>query len=218
VLRGIVGDFLSPPQCAACENAVHRRHVFCATCATSVEQCAAPSVASAPVAFGHYGGALGQAIRRLKYEDRPHLARPLGELLRSACRAANLRAGVVVPVPLHRHRLVARGYNQSALLAARVAKEIGAPLVTSALVRTVDTLPQAELSRAGRQTNVAAAFAVARAAPVQGRMVALVDDVSTTGATLAACSGALLAAGAQGVIEVVLARTPPSALGIPLDP
>lgn len=168
------------------------------------------------LAFGYYGGALGQAIRRLKYEDRPDLARPLGELLRGACRTARIRADVVVPVPLHPRRLVLRGYNQCSLLAARVATEIDAPLVTSALARAVDTQPQAALARAGRRTNVAAVFTVPVPQAIRGGVVALVDDVSTTGSTLDACGCALLSAGARRVVRIVVARTPPSALGIPL--
>jgi ComF family protein len=219
-LSDILGDFLSPPRCAACDAGVPRRQVFCAPCAASVETCSAPSdgvpADDVPLAFGYYGGALAQAIRRLKYDDRPDLARPLGELLRSACRAAKLRADVVVPVPLHPRRLVERGYNQCALLAARVATEIEAPLVASALTRIVDTQPQAALPRDGRRTNVASVFGLRAQGSVEGRMVAVVDDVSTTGSTLDACCRALLFAGARGVVKIVLARTPPSALGIPL--
>ena len=168
------------------------------------------------LAFAYYGGALAQAIRRLKYENRPDLARPLGELLRGACRAAKIHADLVVPVPLHPRRLVERGYNQCALLAARVAKEIDAPIVVSALARTIDTQPQAALSREVRRTNVASVFGVTAPSSVKGRTVGLVDDVSTTGSTLEACRRALLSAGARGVAKIALARTPPSALGIPL--
>lgn len=229
MLIRLLGDLLSPPQCAACGLAVSRHHVFCASCATTVEPCGARDNAThlaagardgelAPVdmAFGYYGGALAIAIRRLKYEDRPYLARPLGELLRSACRAAKISAEAVLPVPLHPRRLAERGYNQSALLAAHVARELGAPLVTSALARRVDTAPQVELSGDDRHANVAAAFAVTSAASVERRALVLVDDVSTTGATLSACRQALLAAGARRVLGVAVARTSPSAPEIPL--
>jgi ComF family protein len=222
----LLGDVLSPPRCAACDLAAPRHHVFCASCATSVETCGGPGTAahldtgalegdraSVDVAFGYYGGALATAIRRLKYEDRPYLARPLGELLRRACRAAAIGADAVLPVPLHPRRLVERGYNQAALLAAHVARELRAPLVTSAVVRRMDTAPQVELSGDDRRTNVAAAFAVTAPVSVERRVVVLVDDVSTTGATLGACRAALLGSGAERVIGVVVARTSP---GIPL--
>ncbi|MET0596085.1 MAG: phosphoribosyltransferase family protein [Polyangiaceae bacterium] len=168
------------------------------------------------VAFGFYGGALAQAIRRFKYEDRPYLARPLGALLGGACRGAGLRVDAVLPVPLHARKLVERGYNQSALLAAHVAAQTGAPLLTSTLVRDLDTSPQAELSGQDRGANVDQAFTIEGGTWVEGRTFALVDDVMTTGATLAAASRPLLAAGARDVVAVVVARTPSSALRNPL--
>ncbi|HMI83861.1 MAG TPA: ComF family protein [Polyangiaceae bacterium] len=209
----LLGDVLSPPRCVACELAVRRAHVFCPACAATVERCGAADadIASDGVAFAYYGGALATAIRRLKYEDRPYLARPLGQLLRAACRAAELDVSAVLPVPLHPHRLVERGYNQAALLAAHVAREIGVPLVTTALVRPVDTAPQAKLSGAARQANLVTAIEVTGRAAVKDQVLAVVDDVSTTGATLGACGRALLAAGARRVVGVVLARTASSA-------
>jgi ComF family protein len=121
-----------------------------------------------------------------------------------------------LPVPLHARRLVERGYNQAALLAAHVARELGAPLVTTALTRRIDTAAQVTLSGAGRRANLAAAMAVTRPNAVEGRHVVLVDDVVTTGATLGVCRDALLAAGASRVIGVALARTFPSESQIPL--
>ena len=229
MLIQLLADVLSPPRCAACDLPVSRHHVFCTGCAPTVETCDARDTTVPPpadaldgerpsvdVAFGYFGGALATAIRRLKYEDRPYLARPLGDLLRRACRAAEVRADVVVPVPLHPRRLAERGYNQSALLAAPLARELGVPLLTSVLAREVDTASQVELSGEERQTNVAAAFSAILPASVEGRALVLVDDVSTTGATLGACRRALLAAGARRVTGVVLARTFLGALRIPL--
>jgi predicted amidophosphoribosyltransferase len=89
-----------------------------------------------------------------------------------------------------------------------VARELGAPLVTSALARRVDTAPQAELSGDERHANVVAAFAVTSPTSVEKRALLLVDDVSTTGATLSACRQALLAAGARRVHGAAVARTP----------
>ena len=203
--------------------------MFCAACAATVERCRpndatttrvdgpfASELASVDIAFGHYGGALATAIRRLKYEDRPYLALPLGELLRGTCRAAGVAAHAVVPVPLHPRRLVDRGYNQAALLASHVARELGAPLFANALARTIDTVAQVKLSGAGRQANLTAVMAVAQPAVVEGRDVVVVDDVTTTGATLGACRDALRAVGARRVIGAVLARTFPGDSPIPL--
>jgi ComF family protein len=111
-----------------------------------------------------------------------------------------------VPVPLHPSRLAERGYNQSSLLARRVARHLGAPFAPLALARARDTPKQATLDREARLANVAGAFRVREPTRVYGRAVLLVDDVSTTGATLAACAQALQAAGASAVATAVLAR------------
>ena len=178
--------------------------IFCASCLATVERCAD---GEGVAAFGHYGGALATAIRKFKYEDSPYLARPLGALATMACLAGRLRADVIIPVPLHPRRLAMRGYNQAALLGAHVASHLRWPLVTGALVRVTDTPPQAELSREARLSNVARAFRVARPDLLRGREVAIIDDVSTTGATLHACGERVLQAGATRVTRVVVART-----------
>jgi len=203
---------LSPPRCASCSAALARgRGIFCAACSASVERYEATGDV---VAFGQYGGALARAIQRFKFENSPYLSGPLGALLRDACRRSRLRAEIVVPVPLHPRRLVQRGYNQSALLARHVADELAVPLATDALCRVVDTLPQVQLPRESRRANVEGAFRIGRTGRVEGKTIALVDDVSTTGATIRACRHALLEVGATRVTSVVVARTMPSMLGI----
>ncbi|MBW2529254.1 MAG: ComF family protein [Deltaproteobacteria bacterium] len=158
------------------------------------------------IAFAAYGGSVAQALCRLKYEDRPDLALPLGALARRAVRQAGLDADVVVPVPLHPRRLAERGYNQAALLARAVAAELQAPLRSLALQRVRPTLPQAALQRRQRESNVAAAFRVRQPRQILHRRVALVDDVITTGATVIACADAMRAAGARSVAAIAVAR------------
>jgi ComF family protein len=181
--------------------------VLCASCSASVELAPRGSKqAGEVVAFGLYGGPLASALRRLKYEDRPDLAGPLGHLLRHAARDAGIRADLVVPVPLHPARLAERGYNQAALLGVAAARELGVPLAPGALRRTRHTPQQAHLDRGHRLHNVAGAFQVGAPARVRGQRVVLVDDVTTTGATLAACAEALGAAGVTSVTALVVAR------------
>jgi ComF family protein len=196
---------LAPPRCAACDAPVRRLAVFCPACASTVE---AAGGDDDDVAAFVYGGAIARAITRMKYESRPDLARPLGDLLWRAlsARVSSLHDALIVPVPLHTSRLAERGYNQSSLLARRVARHLGAPFAPLALARGRDTPKQATLDRAARLANVAGAFRVRQPGRVRGGLVCLVDDVRTTGATLEACSTALREAGARAVTKAVLAR------------
>lgn len=179
---------------------------FCAPCASTVVP-AQGEPRQGCAAFS-YDGAMVRAIVRLKYERRPDLARPLGDLLWRALepRRDALQGSVVVPVPLHASRLAARGFNQSMLLAQRVARGLGAPLRPMALRRLRDTPHQAALDRQARVTNVESAFATRRAESFRGRRVLLIDDVRTTGATLEGCERELRAAGAIDVRWAVVAQ------------
>ena len=115
---------------------------------------------------------------------------------------------VIVPVPLHRWRLLKRAYNQSALLANALGRVAGKPVAVDALVRIKATPTQGGLDRQARRRNVAKAFASASPVKIAGKRVLLVDDVYTTGATVEACTDVLLNAGAQAVDVLVLARVP----------
>jgi ComF family protein len=174
--------------------------------ASSARGAARPPGSPRVIAFAAFGGAVAVALRRLKFTGRPDLGRPLGHLARHAVRSVDLCADVVVPVPLHARRLAERGYNQAALIGHAVAAELRVPLAARALVRVRSTARQATLDRPARFENVREAFRVRDAAAVQGRRVALVDDVLTTGATMDACALALLDAGAVSVTAVVVAR------------
>jgi competence protein ComFC len=197
---------LAPPRCAACDEPVGFLKAFCGPCASTVVP--APSHGAQGRAAFTYDGAMARAIVRMKYERRPDLARPLGDLLWLALEPLRhvLHGSVVVPVPLHASRLAARGFNQSMLLAQRVARGLRAPLWPMALRRLRDTPRQAALDRQARVTNVASAFAARRPERIGGRRVLLIDDVRTTGATLEACELVLRAAGAVDVRWAVVAH------------
>jgi ComF family protein len=151
---------------------------------------------------------LQPAIHAFKYQGRFRLAAPLGNLLALTYCAWQLRADLLVPVPLAPGRLVERGYNQSALLAERCAARVRVPVGADLLVRWRETRQQVGLAATERRRNVAGAFV---ATPLGGRYlpgrhVVLIDDVCTSGATMEAAAMALLAGGAASVWGLALAR------------
>lgn len=205
VLGGVL-EVLAPRRCAACDLELDlEEEGFCGGCGIlldEVEPRWRPPARSASIYV--YGGPLADGIRRLKYGRRTDLVGVLGGLLAGGASPFAGRVDVVVPVPLHGRRLRERGFDQAALLAAPLARALGLPLDVRRLRRLRHTPAQAGLDAAGRADNVRGAF-TARSDGRRPRVL-LVDDVRTTGATFAACTDALRAAGASDVYTVSLAR------------
>jgi ComF family protein len=229
------------PTCASCDELLEQptRGPVCVACWQSIlpltpplcDQCGDPlpawrSISRAPAvcarcrrtrrlvrrarSIGAYDGALRRIVHALKYEGRRSVARPLAALMRQSGAGILAGARYAVPVPLHPSRRRERGFNQ----AADLAHCLGLPVV-AALRRIRATAPQTGLPAAQRHRNVRHAFALSRAgrrlSRVPAAIVVLVDDVSTTGATLEACARVLKEAGVQEVRALTAARvvTPP---------
>jgi len=153
-----------------------------------------------------FNGVMREAIHQLKYQNLRALALPFAQLLSDYLGANPLPGEVLVPVPLHQKRLRERGYNQSYLLARELGKLVNLPVVDDCLVRQRHTPPQARTPTVEeRRRNVHGAFAC-RNRNLSDKQVLLIDDVSTSGATVDACAAALKAAGATSVWGLVLAR------------
>jgi len=231
--RGMV-DTLLPPRCLACSVTVDAPGALCPTCFSGFTFIAAPvcrvcglglelavgddllcgacvrdrpdfNRARAVFVYNDHSKSL---LLRFKHGDRTDAAVHLAAWLRRAGSELIDACDVIVPVPLHRWRLVWRTYNQAALLANAVGRMCGKPTVPDALVRTRATPSQGRMNRDARRRNVSGAFKVKRLQAVRHKHVLLVDDVLTTGATAEACTRALLAAGARAVDVLVLGRVP----------
>jgi ComF family protein len=143
-----------------------------------------------------------------KYGDRVETARALAPLMARAGATLLREADWLVPVPLHRSRLLSRKYNQAALLARALARLSGRKTLLDALQRVRSTRPLAVMSPARRAAELEGAIRVraSRLQAVQGARVLLIDDVLTSGATARSCVGALLGAGATRVDVLAAAR------------
>jgi ComF family protein len=224
-------DLVFPPRCISCRALIDAGRSLCRLCQDtlldlppgSCPKCAEPP-AGATVGDGRlcatcrespppferlfapyvFGAALADAIHRFKYEDRPHLARPLISLVRASLAEDVSWADMLVPIPLHRKRLLERKYDQAWLLARELAKPTGKPAKPRLLRRLRHTPPQVGHDRTARRDNVSGAFQGSER--LKGLNVLLVDDVITTGSTMEAAALAALSAGAASVRGVALAR------------
>lgn len=198
--------FAAPvPRCARCGLRLGLNAAACGACMRE------PPPFERTRCVADYGFPWDRLIAAFKFEGRVELAAVLAHALSTTVAAdSGPAADLVVPVPLAPRRLAERGYNQAWELARRVAREVRLPARADVLLRPWETAHQADLARTERQLNLRDAFMVdprLRHA-LQGRRVALVDDVMTTGVTVSVAAAALLRAGAAAVDVWVLARTP----------
>ncbi|MEK6759059.1 MAG: ComF family protein [Deltaproteobacteria bacterium] len=229
---GSLFDMLFPPVCPLCEKAIVKEDL-CQGCLSGFNalkiasplctRCGVPFALSASKdhlcgrcckkeppyiqsrsVFG-YDGAVLDAIHSLKYRHNVGIAPALGRLIALSGCVPDEKVDIVVPVPLHPSRLRKRGFNQSLLIARPIAGALRAKIDYTGLKKIKSTKDQIGLDEKERAENMKGAFAAALKA-FDGKTVLLVDDVYTTGATIRACSSALVRAGAR-VYAITLART-----------
>lgn len=200
------------PLCSHCESLVPRAGPACPGCARSL---GGPGLCGrclrrrrpldALVAAFEYRFPLDRLVRRFKFAGDLAVGDFLGTALAQAV-AGGVKPDLVLPSPASDRRLRERGFNPAAVLAKRVARELDVPWHPALLRKVRHTPPQTGLPRSARERNLRGAF---RCAGVAGLRVALVDDVTTTGATLEALARELRRAGARDIAGWVVARTPP---------
>ncbi|MBO9448060.1 ComF family protein [Ruegeria sp. R14_0] len=224
-----------PPRCMGCGELTETDFGLCGTCwretpfigGTVCESCGVPLPGTAD---GHriecddcmkttrpwqdgraalmYQGKARALVLALKHGDRPELARPAARWMAQAGRELFRPDMLIAPVPLHWTRLLKRRYNQSALLAQHLGKEAGLEVCPDLLLRRVRTPALDGKTAAQRAETLENAISThpKRVNRMQGRDVLLVDDVMTSGATLAACARVCLASGANHIFVLTLAR------------
>jgi ComF family protein len=227
-------DVLYPDQCLVCGESTDRPNAICGVCWGSLSVCDGlccgkcgvplpgedqeddvlcgeclvhdrPWIAGASATL--YDGPSRRLVLSLKHHDRLEVADFAADLLASARKRLPEESAVLVPIPLHWRRLLVRNFNQAELLAARLAQRVETDLFCSdVLARRRYHPPMKDVSRAERISRLENVFEVVRSDVIEGRLVILVDDVMTTGATLADATRACYASGARGVCVLALAR------------
>ena len=220
MLRDIAQLFF-PDSCRGCKGGLRAgEHMFCTACISELSEDLAqgrkitdwlvtvPGLAEGWILLGfRQGGIVQNILHELKYHHQPEIGFELGRILGTIIREQheNFSGDVIIPIPLHRRRQMARGYNQSFCIAQGIAGELGITVREDLLKRTRATQTQTRKSRFERWLNVREAFRVMDASFISGRDIILVDDVVTTGSTLEACGRACLEAGARTITVICLA-------------
>ena len=198
-------DLLVPFDSPLCPTCGHpRRHLPCSACLED------PPAFAALRAAAPFTGEMAELVHLFKYRDRPCLAHPLGRLLARSARRMSASLGdlafdVCTCVPMSPTRERTRGYNQADRLGRVVASELSLPYDRRILRRTRSVHAQVGLRREARRENLAGVFEAIGSPAVAEKRILIVDDVSTTGATLRECALALQKAGAGAVYGLVLA-------------
>jgi ComF family protein len=225
-------DFALPPRCAGCGCVTARQGAFCPDCWGKLDLLGPPCCARCALPFAHdhgdgaecggclaapppfdrlraavaYGDLASNVALKLKYGRRPGVAGTMAGLMER--HLAMFDAPILVPVPLHRWRIWRRGYNQSALIAAALARRGALEVSRDLLQRVKSTPPLKHMGPAERRRIVRGAFKLhpRHASRIKGRNILLIDDVFTSGATVSACARVLKRGGAAGVGILCWAR------------
>lgn len=229
-------DLLFPPRCIVCDALLlpFKRQYLCDSCPKYFEpinqanvcQCGKPKTGThcntckAPqtllitqnrAAF-LYADMPQELIYKFKFRKQPFVAYGLAQLMLSAVDDHVLRAAdVIVPVPIHKKRLRARGFNQATLLAKQLTKALGIAPPKAVIRRAKNTKPLSGFSPKGRTNTLKDAFVLSGKYDVKGQSILLIDDIFTTGATLNACAKVLLDAGAKQVSALTFTVVVPKA-------
>lgn len=203
-------NFLFPQKCIGCGK---ENEILCRECLKRIDY---PTLIKSNNIFAatDYNDEIAKkAIWLLKYRKAKHLAEPLAELIYQRffkdrpLFPAKVGPWLIIPIPLSKNRFRERGYNQAELIAKYLAEKISAPMLNNILVKIKETPSQVSIKdRKERLENLNGAFAIKDAEKIKDKNIILIDDVSTTGATIREAQKALKTAGAKKIIALVAAR------------
>lgn len=226
-------DFILPPVCLSCHDPLESGNKLCPTCWQGITFISAPycqktghplpydagpeaqstlALKQPPIydkarAVALYEGTMRRLIHKLKYQDKHELTTLLASMMITSGSELIRESDLLIPIPLHRWRFWQRRFNQSTLLAAKLAELTGLPLDHTSLIRHKKTRQQVGLTEQQRKRNMQGAFQLKPAAQprLEGKNILLIDDVMTTGATANAAAALLKQAGCNSVMLLSIA-------------
>lgn len=228
-MLGWLLDFVYPPRCLFCGELLRSAKEMCATCQKSIFWIDSPAcpfcgkreqececylklpIWNGCVAVAYYGDTIKKGVASFKFYRRKSNGMAMGRLMAQKIKENFQEAAFdcIIPVPMSKSRFQKRGYNQAELLAHEISKRIEVKMQSKILQRGQDRLQQSRLSRQERLKNLKGAFQISRPQEIKGKTILLVDDVTTTGATLEECTRILKREGAQRVYCAVFALSLP---------
>ena len=225
----IVKDGLYPKSCPMCDKILKKNQLICHKCSEKLEYIDEPKCKKCGkqlddmrveycedcrryhhdykmgIGVFAYNDMVSKSIYRFKYYNRRTYAECYGAAIALRCgeKIKGWQADVIIPVPIHKRKMIKRGYNQAELIARVVGEKMNIAVDERCLLRTVNTRPQKEMNKSERVQNLKKAFVVAEGA-IKFKKIILIDDIYTTGSTIDACARALLEAGAKEIYFISL--------------
>lgn len=204
-------DFLFPNYCGICGKKINERYT-CEKCLNILECYREKVFINAKyensydqlLCLFEYAGIVKSKMLQYKFKNKKYLSRMFGEILANRVKRYNIVADVVIPVPISKTRLKERGYNQSEYIAKFFSEISNMQVEKNCLIKVKDNPKQSTLTATKRRTNVLDAYKVINTEKIFGKIVILLDDIYTTGATMNECAKVLKKAGAKKVIALAL--------------
>ena len=197
-----IAALIYPTRCPVCGEIIGANDCFCKKCTDILvryEGRLDVKGSAGGVAAYEYHPNMSEAVMLMKRGVMGNAPFAFGTELATRIREAGIEADLLVPVPMYKHDLRRRGANQSLLIAEEVGRRLGIAVDGRSVVKSIETLPQKELRRAEREVNMRGAFTVTAPEAVKGKTIIVIDDLCTTGSTLAEMTAVLLGAGAAKV-------------------
>lgn len=197
--------FIYPNKCVLCDEILNfsDKDCFCDKCGKNI--CIVPySKDEDNYAMFYYNEIMRHVIHKFKFNNNPWCGSALGKLMAAEFVKHSIKADYICAVPMFYKKQKKRGFNQSDIMAAEISKVSGIPILKNTLIRVKDTIAQSKLGYKEREENVKNAFSVKKNNLLNGKTIALIDDIYTTGSTVKSCTNELINAGAERVFSFCL--------------